>query len=166
MKLLLPPRLRWPVLIIGALAVHVVVSLLTVVVATSNPSYAVEEDYYQKALAWDARRAQERRNLELGWQLDFEIALPETAGGDPQLVVHLGDRSGRPLDGARVAVAAFHNARADQIARVEPTAAGDGAYACPLAMRRSGRWELRFTVDCDGERFTRTITRDIQIAGR
>ena len=166
MKLLLPPRLRWPVLIIGALAVHVVVSLLTVVVATSNPSYAVEEDYYQKALAWDARRAQERRNLELGWQLDFEIAPPETAGGDPQLVVQLGDRSGRPLDGARVAVAAFHNARADQIVRVEPTAAGNGVYACPLAMRRSGRWELRFTVDCDGERFTRTITRDIQIAVR
>ena len=166
MKPLLPPRLRWPVLVIGALVIHVVVSLATVVVATSNPSYAVEEDYYQKALAWDSRRAQDRHNLELGWQLDFEVAPPPAAGSDPQLVIRLADRSGRPLDGARVAVAAFHNARADQIVRVEPTAAGNGVYACSLAMRRSGRWELRFTVDCDGERFTRTITRDIQIAGR
>jgi len=166
MKLLLPPRLRWPVLIIGALVVHVVVSLLTVVVATSNPSYAVEEDYYQKALAWDARRAQERRNLELGWQLDFEVAPPLDAGSDPQLVVRLADNSGQPLDGASVAVAAFHNARADHIVRGSPAASGSGEYSCPLAIRRAGRWELRFTVDCDGERFTRTITRDIQIAGR
>jgi hypothetical protein len=166
MKLLLPPRLRWPVLIIGALVVHVVVSLLTVVVATSNPSYAVEEDYYQKALAWDSRRAQERRNLELGWQLDFAAAPPQMAGGDPQLVVHLADRDGHPLDGARIAVAAFHNARANQIVRGAPAASGSGGYSCPLAIRRAGRWELRFTVDRDGEHFTRTITRDIRPEAR
>ena len=166
MKLLLPPRLRWPVLIIAALAIHVVVSLLTVVVATSNPSYAVEEDYYQKALAWDERRVQDRHNRELGWQLEVEVAPAAAAGSDPSLVVRLTDGNGQPLDGARVAVAAFHNARADQILRAELAATGGGVYACPLAMRRSGRWELRFTVDCDGERFTRTITRDIQIAVR
>ena len=163
---LLPPRLRWPVLVIGALVIHVVVSLATVVVATSNPSYAVEEDYYQKALAWDARRAQDRHNLELGWQLDFEVAPPPAAGSDPQLVVRLSDRSGRPLDGARVAVAAFHNARADQIVRVEPTAAANGVYACPLAMHRAGRWELRFTVDRGGEHFTRTVVSHIRLEFR
>ncbi|PWB71071.1 MAG: hypothetical protein C3F15_13115 [Holophagae bacterium] len=162
MKLLLPPRLRWPVLIIAALSIHVVVSLLTVFVATSNPSYAVEEDYYRKALAWDARRAQERRNLDLGWQLDFEVA-PQPAGGDPQLLVRLADRSGQPLDRASVAVAAFHNARADQIVHAKPAAAGDGVYSCPLAMRRSGRWELRFTVDCGGEHFTHTASRHIRL---
>ena len=163
---LLPPRLRWPVLIIGALVIHVVVSLVTVVIATSNPSYAVEEDYYQKALAWDARRAQDRHNLELGWRLDFEVAPPLTAGSDPQLVVRLTDRSGQPLDGARVAVATFHNARADQIVRAELAATGGGAYACPLAMRRAGLWELRFTVDRGGEHFTHTVTRHIRLESR
>jgi hypothetical protein len=166
MKPLLPPRLRWPVLIISALVIHVVVSLATVVIATSNPSYAVEENYYQKALAWDASRAQERHNLELAWQLDFEVAPPPAAGSDPQLVVRLADRDGLPLDGARVAVAAFHNARADQIVRAEPAATGGGVYACPLAMRRAGRWELRFTVDCGGEHFTRTVTRHIGLEFR
>jgi hypothetical protein len=166
MKPLLPPRLRWPVLIIAALAIHVVVSLATVVVATSNPSYAVEEDYYQKALAWDARQAQDRHNLELGWQLDFEVAPPLTAGSDPRLVVRLTDRSGQPLDGARVAVATFHNARAGQIVHAEPAAAGNGVYACPLPMRRSGRWELRFTVERGGEHFTHTATRHIRLEAR
>ena len=166
MKPVLPPRLRWPVLVIGALVIHVVVSLATVVVATSNPSYAVEEDYYQKALAWDSRRAQDRHNLELGWQLDFEVAPPPAAGSDPQLVIRLADRSGRPLDGARVAVAAFHNARADQIIRVEPAAAANGVYTCPLAMHRAGRWELRFTVDRGGEHFTRTVRRHLYLEAR
>ena len=81
-------------------------------------------------------------------------------------MVRLADNSGQPLDGASVAVAAFHNARADQIVHAEPATAGDGVYACPLAMRRSGRWELRFTVDSDGEHFTRTVTRHIALGSR
>jgi hypothetical protein len=166
MKLLLPPRLRWPVLIIAALAIHVVVSLATVFLATSNPSYAVEENYYQKALTWDAHRAQERHNRELGWRLDFEVAPPQPAGSDPQLLVRLADRDGLPLDGARIAVAAFHNARADTILRSELAAAGAGAYACPLAMRRAGRWELRFTVDRGGERFTHKVRHHLNLEAR
>jgi hypothetical protein len=166
MRPILPPRLRWPALIIGALVIHVVVSLATVVIATSNPSYAVEEDYYRKALAWDSRRAQERHNLELGWQLDFEVTPAPAAGINPQLVVRLADANGQPLDGARVAVAAFHNARADQIVRAELTATGGGAYACPLAMSRPGRWELRFDVDRGGEHFTRSVTRHLRLEAR
>lgn len=162
---ILSPQLRWPALIVGALVLHVVASLVTVFIATSNPSYAVEEDYYQKALAWDDRRAQERHNRELGWQLDVEVA-PVAGGSDPALVVRLTDGTGQPLDGARVAVAAFHNARAGQTLRAEPAAMGVGSYACPLAMRRSGVWELRFTVDRGGERFTHTVRRHLDLEAR
>ncbi len=163
---ILPPHVRWPALIVGALVLHVVASLVTVFIATSNPSYAVEEDYYQKALAWDERRAQERHSRELGWQLDVEVAPPPAAGSDPTLVVRLADGNGQPLDGARVAVAVFHNARADQILRAELAATGAGAYACPLAMRRPGVWELRFVVDRGGERFTHTVRRHLNLKAR
>ena len=40
--------------------------LLLVLSAASDPSYAVEEDYYQKALAWDEKRAQYHTNEVLG----------------------------------------------------------------------------------------------------
>jgi hypothetical protein len=162
---ILSPQLRWPALIVGALAIHVVASLVTVFIATSDPSYAVEEDYYQKALAWDDRRAQDRHNRELGWQLDVEVA-PAAAGSDPTLVVRLADGNGQPVAGARVAVAALHNARADQILRAEPIAMGAGSYACPLAMRRSGVWELRFAVDRGGDRFTHTVRRHLDLEAR
>lgn len=161
---ILSPQLRWPALIVGALVIHVVASLVTVFIATSDPSHAVEEDYYQKAIAWDKRRAQERHNRELGWQLDVEVAA--AAGSDPTLVARLADGNGQPLDGARVAAAVFHNARADQILRAELAATGAGAYACPLAMRRSGVWELRFVVDRGGERFTHTVRRHLSLEHR
>jgi hypothetical protein len=94
------------------------------------------------------------------------VAPPPAAGGDPTLVVRLADGHHRPLDEARVAVAAFHNARADQILRAELAATGGSAYACPLAIRRSGVWELRFIVDRGGERFTHTVRRHLDLEAR
>jgi len=154
-----PPHVLWPAVIVGALAVHVVASLVTVWIATSNPSYAVEEDYYQKALAWDSSRDQERRNTELGWRLDPEVTTAASPGADPILAVRLVDRDGRSLDGAAVSVATFHNARADEILRADLVPEGDGLYSCGLAMRRSGVWELRFVVERGGERFTHRAKR-------
>ncbi len=56
------PGALWPWVIGGALVLHVVVSLGVVFFATSDASYAVEEDYYQKAIDWDQKRAQDRTN--------------------------------------------------------------------------------------------------------
>ena len=150
------PNVLWPALIIGALALHVVASLVTVWIATSNPSYAVEEDYYRKSLAWDATRAQERRNAQLGWRLAAEVIPSAEAGVDPALTVRLTTADGSPLDGAEVTLEAFHNARADDILRAHLAGTGIGAYSSPVPMRRSGLWELRFAVERAGERFTHT----------
>ena len=159
MRRKVPPNVLWPTVIAGALVVHVVASLITVWVATSNPSYAVEDDYYQKAVAWDQRRAQERHNAELGWRLDFSLDPSESTASDPLLVVRLSAADGAPVTGATVTVAAFHNARANEILRSQLAATGAGEYSSRLSMRRSGLWELRFVVDRGGERFTHTETR-------
>jgi nitrogen fixation protein FixH len=158
-----PPHVLWPALIAGALFLHVAVSLVTVWIATSNPSYAVEENYYRKAVDWDATQAQQRHNAELGWRLDFEVTPTVSPGADPTLAVRLSGAGGRPLDGATVSVEAFHTARAGEILRAELAPVGDGRYSTPLAMRRSGLWELRFNVEHSGERFTHTETRYVNL---
>ena len=107
----------WPYLIAGALALHVVISLVVVFVATSDPSYAVEEDYYQKALAWDDKRAQDRTNDALGWHIDFAVNPPVRPADQPILEVTVLDAAGRPLSGAVVSVETFHNSRSDEILR-------------------------------------------------
>lgn len=160
------PQVLWPAVIAGALALHVTASLVTVWVATSNPSYAVEEDYYAKALAWDARQDQERHNAELGWRLDFDLDPADSTSSDPLLVVRLADADGGPLNGAAVTVAAFHNARANEILRSRLAVTGAGEYSSRLTMRRSGLWELRFTVDLAGEHFTRREKRYLNLKAR
>jgi nitrogen fixation protein FixH len=147
---------KWPMVIGGLLTVHVLASLFFVYLATSNPSFAVEEDYYQKALAFDEKRAQEARNRALGWTLDATIERGARAGEPAALIAHLADRSGTPLAGASVAVEAFPIARADHILRAELRAGPDGDYHCSLPVRRGGRWELRFDVHLGDERFTNT----------
>ncbi|HSO24953.1 MAG TPA: FixH family protein [Chondromyces sp.] len=159
-------RSPWPFVIAGALALHVLASLAMVYVATSDPSYAVEEDYYAKSMAWDATRAQERTNADLGWELAASAAPPSEPGAQPVLEVRLSDAAGAPVDGAAVAVQAFHNARSHDIIRAPLQGAGNGLYRATLPMRRDGRWELRFTVDRGTDHFTFSETRHLVVEGR
>jgi nitrogen fixation protein FixH len=155
----------WPLIIAGALALHVVASLIVVYVATSDPSYAVEENYYQKAVAWDDKRAQDRVNQDLGWSLSFEAEPPARPGEQPLLEVGLVDALGTPINSATVTVETFHNARSHDIVHGTLKEAGHGLYSARLPMRRNGRWELRFTVDRGGDHFTHTETRHLFVEG-
>ena len=147
-------ELKWPLIITSALAVHAVAWLGVVYLAVSEPSHAVEADYYRKALDWDRSRAQAARNAELGWSLSAVLQPAATVASEPTLAVALVDREGEPLPGAVVEVEAFHNARADRIVRGRLEARGGGRYAAALPIRRPGVWELRFGVECAGDRFT------------
>jgi nitrogen fixation protein FixH len=156
----------WPWLIAGALGLHVAVSLIVVGFATSDPSYAVEENYYQKAVDWDKKKAQDSTNDALGWFLDFEVAPPVRPGNQPLLEVTLADAASAPLTGATVTVEAFHKARSGDILHATLTPTGEpGVYSANLPMQHNGRWELRFTVDQDGRRFTHNETRHLFVEG-
>ena len=156
----------WPYLIAGALALHVVVSLVVVFFATSDASYAVEEDYYQKAIDWDQKRAQDRTNASLGWRFEFEVLPPEQPGDQPRLEVTLRNEAGDPLTGATVTVEAFHNSRSDDILRASLLEIDEpGVYRATLPMQHNGRWEMRFVVERDGQRLTHSETRHLFVEG-
>ena len=149
---MIPVNIRWPLIIVSALTLHVVVSLAVAFVAVSDPSRAVEADYYQKALHWDEKKAQDATNLTLGWTLPFETETESP--GSVLLRARLLDDRGEPLAGAHLGVTTFHNARAAEILRDTLRDQGDGWYAATLPMRRGGRWELRFEAEHDGKTFT------------
>jgi len=114
---------------------------------------------HQKALAWDDKRAQDRHNIELGWQLEFTVE-PAAPGNDPKITVDLVDADGAPLEGAHVSLEAFSNARADERLTVQLLAIDD-QYEITLPMRGDGLWEFRFTVTRGDELFTHTNTRHV-----
>ena len=146
------PGTVWPFVIAGALGLHVVGSLVMVYFATSNESYAVEPDYYQKALAWNDKRAQDRHNAELGWQLEFTVE-PVPVGQDPIMRVGLTTLDGEPITDASISVEAFANARRDDVLTAGLVGSESG-YQTALPMRRNGLWEFRITVTRGDDLFT------------
>ncbi len=153
------PGILWPTVIASALALHVIGSLVMVYFATSNESYAVEPDYYQKALAWNDKRAQDHVNAQLGWHLEFKVA-PAAPGQDPTLLVELTGSDGSTVTGAAINVEAFANARRNDVLTATLTASAVG-YEATLPMRRDGLWEFRFTVTRGEDLFTYRDTRHI-----
>jgi nitrogen fixation protein FixH len=150
----------WPLVVVGLLAGGVGANVGLMLVAMGDASFAVEPDYYRKALDWDRTMAQEARNAELGWSVSTRLergARPAEA----RLVARLTDRAGAPLGGARVAVEAFPSARASQVVSATLDPQGNGVYAAGLPAGRPGLWELRIRVTRGADVFTRTVSQDL-----
>lgn len=128
--------------------------------ATSDPSFAVEEDYYQKAVDWDAKRAQDAVNEKLGWQVKVE-PMNASLRGPVLLSATLIDRAGKPISGATLDVEAFHNARMNQKTKVTLVEKAPGRYQAELSVRRPGLWELRFRAVKSPDTFTSVVQRDV-----
>jgi nitrogen fixation protein FixH len=154
---------RWQWLLVVGLfgAVVIGANLILIYMAISDPSFAVEEDYYQKALAWDDKREQDRVNTDLGWTLEFEFAPTRSPDGTLQLTARLADGAGLPILDAQICLETFHNARAARTLRATMTPGGDGTYATRLLVRRPGLWEFRFDVLHEGQRFTHTTLEEV-----
>jgi nitrogen fixation protein FixH len=149
-------RWAWPIAITLVLLLSAGSNVWVMTIANRDPSFAVEPDYYRKAVAWDAQMAQARTNAALGWRAVSAIVLAKE--GQPGLVrVTLLDRAGRPVSGARLSVEAMHNARASQRLESALAETSPGIYEAATAARRPGQWELRVTAVRDTTRYTETV---------
>jgi nitrogen fixation protein FixH len=153
----------WPAIIVALLVGSAGANIAFMIVANRDASFAVEPDYYRKAVEWDRTMAQEARNAELGWTVSARLE-PADAGR-ARLVTLVRDRAGAPLTGAGVLVEAFPSVRAREIASVALEPTGDaGVYAGRLPSARPGLWELRVRVTRGEEVFTRTLSQDLGAA--
>ncbi len=152
------PAALWPAAVIGALVVTVVANVVLLMAANDPRHSAVEPNYYRKAVAWDSTMAQEGRNEALGWRI--ATTLEATAEG-ALVRAQLSDRAAVPLSGARVRLEGIHNLDSGRRVLGELRETGPGTYEAVLPLRRSGLWELRVTVDRQGDRFTADLRRDL-----
>jgi nitrogen fixation protein FixH len=150
----------WPPLVAGLLAAGVGLNLYFMSRAVSDPSFAVEPDYYAKAVAWDAHQAQARDNAELGWTLQLAVAAADRGTGRARVVASLLDRDGLPVPGLTVGLEAFHNARASQVVKATLAETTEHAYAADVAVSRPGFWEFRVAASRGTEVFTAIVNQD------
>jgi nitrogen fixation protein FixH len=149
----------WPIAITGILTATVAANIAVAVLANDDPSFAIEPDYYQKAVHWDHHVAQEQKNATLRWHLEPTLG-PASPNGSA-LTVRLMDSTGTRLQGASVQVAALNVGRASEVVTATLPARG-AEYAVRLPVKRRGQWELRFTATRGGDRFTSVQRIDVQ----
>jgi hypothetical protein len=148
----------WAYVPIALLAAMLTGFGVLIAIAVDDPGFAVEPDYYKKALSWDAKQEQDRLNRALAYELALSTA---PAPGGVELTLAVGRAGGAPLTAAQVRVEAFHNARAAEIFDVELEEGPPGNYHGSLPIRRAGLWEFRVDVSHQGSRYTQTIRRDV-----
>jgi nitrogen fixation protein FixH len=154
-------RVFWVGMILALLGGQVLMLLLMVYVATSDQSFAIEPDYYQKSLRWDEHMAQVKANERLGWNLRVEVGETASVLGERTVVARLTGNDGTPLDGAQIDLVAFAHARASDRVSVTLLPQGDGAYENGLRFRRAGLWEFRAVVQRGPDTFTQTVLIDL-----
>lgn len=150
----------WPFLLVGLLLFGVGVNVGLLLVARADPSFAVENDYYEKALAWDATARQTERDRELGWSVGLDAAASPRGPGWYDLALTVRDAAGAPVRGASVGIETFHHARAADVLRVG-LEEREGRYVATLPLRRRGLWELRVRVERGETVFTATLQEEL-----
>jgi len=143
----------------AGLLVAMLAGLLTLaVIAADDPSFAVESDYYKKAVAWDGELQQRAENERLARRVS--LATRASSKRTATLALSVIDSRGEPLKGADVELEAFPNARAGERQRVVFREGGPGAYAAELSLTHMGLWELRLTVTRGNDRTTHVLRVD------
>jgi nitrogen fixation protein FixH len=154
-------RWFWPLLVGGLFAGHIALMLMMVYLATRDRSFAVEPDYYQKALNWDQVAAQRQENARLGWGVTIEIGDTPGVLGERTVTCRVGDQSGTPVSGGVVELTAFAHARGSERTSLRLPPCGDGVYRAVLRLPRKGRWEFRLVISRGRDRFTYTEQRNL-----
>lgn len=148
---------RWAFVPIGLLAAMFVGLGWMARVATNDPGFALERDYYAKAVRWDQHRAEEENDARLGYRLELSTANLRVPERKAEVTLRLLDAYGAPLRGAHLSAEAFSIARSANVRSIRFEEVAPGTYRTELQDARAGIWELRCVAERAGERFTHTL---------
>jgi FixH len=130
-------------------------------IAIDDPNFALEPDYYAKALHWDQAQAQSRENDALGYQLSLRQPLVISAAGSADVELTLKDRGAADISGASVEVSAFPNAFAGKVEHLLLREVSPGVYRGQIARGWPGLWELRCVVTFGSAHYARALRNDM-----
>ena len=160
----LPPHIAWPLFIIAILATGISTVIVTVVAAHTDDGPQVIDDYYQKAVEWDAQMAEKAASDALGWKASFEILEPDTNPALRPTELTLLDREGRPLMALQGTIQARRPHLAGTVATIPLSPAPDrpGVYRQHLPIQQAGLWDFEIVAEQGSQRFQKTIRIDVR----
>ena len=134
-------------------------------IAIDDPHFALEPNYYDKAVHWDTARAEARENEVLGLKIALSAPLVVAADGRLDIALSVQTRRDLPLSGAVLELEAFPNAYASRVQHISLRETAPGAYAGALSQAVRGLWELRIVVKQGSLRYSRVLRVDVTKAG-
>ena len=151
---------RWPTTIVVVLVAQVGFGIWMARVAGSDPHYAIEPDYYARAVNWDSTMAQSRRDKALGWHAT--ATMRRTDGPSATLHIQLMDPAGAAITTAdTVSADVLAVAHAGRIDRRMLVRDGSG-YSATMEAARSGLWEVRIRVIRGADLFTAKLRTELK----
>jgi len=151
----------WPWMLALLLISGSAFNLFMVSMALNDPSFAVETNYYKKALRWDQTMAEKRKSEQLGWTIKAK-AKPQIANRKAMIQVEaqIFDRKGKIVKGAHVSLEAFHNGRSKRRFHKDLGRTND-VHKVTINSYRSGLWVFHYTVLRGKQRFMQVIRQEI-----
>lgn len=148
----------WPIGVVVILAATVAGNIGVIVLTKDDPSFAIEPDYYRKAVAWDSTQARIVRSNALAWTVSAQLS--EDTSGANVLTLQLLDDTGAAVHDAQLTGTLLHVARANDVQSVVFSETSTGLYAATVPMARRGMWELRLAAVRNAEQFQQTVRID------
>lgn len=152
----------WPVIVVVVLGGYVAFGITAARIASHDPNFAIEPDYYRKAVTWDSTLAQGRENVALGWHVT--PSLGAVGGASTLLALQLRDSVGDAVSGASLSVEARQVAHAEDVVRATLHADSAGVYVAPMPFVRAGLWEIRVVATRGAARFATSVRMDASSA--
>lgn len=130
----------WPLLVIGLIVMNMFIVAFTIVKAASDPSGAIEPNYYDKALHFDEIKAEKQASDAAGWQAS--ITLERVDAPVCKVSVSLTDALGRPLSQCDLQLTAFAHVRASEriVREMSMRDVASDPLACTLRVSHEGLW--------------------------
>ncbi len=140
----------WPTAVVGILLGSIVICAVTVVLALSDSNFAVEDDYYGRALAWDESRESEARVESLRWTIGVTLTGREPPLDRRRLLVEIRGDDGAPVEVAGLRANLFHRARSEDRHEIVLAPVGDARYSATVIGGMPGLWRLRLSSEAHG----------------
>jgi len=152
---------RWALVPVFLLASSVLGVGSMAFVATHDPSFSTEPDYYQKAVHWDETQAQAAENQRLGYALALPLSFTRNAAQQATIELVVRDRAGQLVSGAEVRAEAFSNLAASEVTALEFSERSPGRYEATLRARHLGVWNFRVSARHNGDHVTAELRSDL-----
>lgn len=146
----IPPHIFWPGMVIAFLGFTVASQMILLMASRAGDGLQVEEDYYDRAVDWEAQQDLKAHSKNLGWRV--ELGFPgEFAEGGSVVEIAIVDSHNEPVEGLEGTLTLRKPSRSGAISTQKLTqAAGKpGVYRSEAPITNAGLWDFIIEIERD-----------------